>query len=149
MRLLVLSDSHGRVGIIQDIIKKEKFDKIIFLGDGIRDFDYIENDNILKVVGNCDFFVGTEPKEIRIILEGVKTLITHGNLYKVKLGLESIIKEAKNGLFGLALFGHTHVQQHIEIDGLHLVNPGSVYNGKYALIKIEEGNICEVVLKSL
>ena len=147
MRILVLSDSHGRVGLIQDIIEKESFDKIIFLGDGLKDFDYVEQENIIKIAGNCDLF-STEIKESMFAVDGIKILATHGHLHKVKLGLWSLLHYAKEKNIALILYGHTHTQKEDNLDNIIFVNPGSVANGKYSLIEIVNGKI-KVEMKSI
>lgn len=144
MKLLVLSDSHGRVGLIQDIIDKEKFDKLIFLGDGLRDFDYIEDERILKIAGNCDFFANNEAKEMRLEICGVKILATHGHIYNVKRGLGGIVNEAKKKGINLVLFGHTHTSFCETVDETMFLNPGSVANGKYTLIELANGVVEKV-----
>lgn len=165
MKLLVVSDSHGKVQNILSAIEKETPDKIIFTGDGLRDFDKIEegglanfsnifkdnygiNENLIKVAGNCDYFYNEEPLTTIKDFGGVRTFITHGHLFKAKFGLGGICKETKLANCRLAIFGHTHSQHFENIEDITLVNPGSIANGKYAVIKITDGNII-VELKSL
>lgn len=147
MKLLVLSDSHGRIGLIQEIIEKESYDKLIFLGDGLRDFEYINDEKCIKIAGNCDLF-SIEQKEVRLKIEDVQLLATHGHLYRAKLGPFGLIKEARARQVDLLLYGHTHEQKIEIIDGVKFVNPGSVANGKYAIIEII-GNQTTVELKSI
>ncbi len=147
MRILVLSDSHGRVGLIQDLIEKENFDKAIFLGDGLKDFEYIDDERFIKLAGNCDWF-SDESKEFQLNLDKVKVFATHGHLYKVKLGLGSLLKYAKDKNFNLVLYGHTHTQKEEVIDKICFVNPGSIANGKYAMIEIVDNEI-KIKLKSI
>lgn len=165
MKLLVVSDSHGRVQNILSAMEKETPDKIIFTGDGLRDFDKISegglanfldifkdnnriNENLIKVAGNCDYFYNDEPLTTIKDFGGVQTFITHGHLFKAKFGLGGICKETKLANCKLAIFGHTHSQYFENIEDITLVNPGSIANGKYAVIKITDGKII-VELKSL
>lgn len=165
MKLLVVSDSHGRVQNILSAIEKETPDKIIFAGDGLRDFEKIEegefltfpntldsvsgvDEKIIKVAGNCDYFYNEAPLTTIKDFGAVRTFITHGHLFKAKFGLGGICKEAKLSNCKLAIFGHTHSQHFENIEDITLVNPGSIANGKYAVIKITDGNI-SVELKSL
>ena len=55
MKILVLSDSHGRKQKVEDLISSTPHDLIFFLGDGMGDFSKYDK-NIYKVSGNCDFF---------------------------------------------------------------------------------------------
>ncbi len=147
MKLLVISDSHGRIGLIQDVMENETFNKAIFLGDGLRDFEYIEDEQVIKLAGNCDLF-SAESKEISFDIENVKILATHGHLYKVKLGLFGLLKEAKQKQADVVLYGHTHTQCEDIVDGIKFVNPGSIANGKYATIEIIDGKV-KIELKSI
>lgn len=149
MKIIVLSDSHGRVGLIQDVIEKEKFDKLIFLGDGLRDFAYIEDKRIIKLAGNCDFFTYCEAKEMRLELSGVKLLATHGHLYDVKRGLGGLVLEAKKKEINLVLFGHTHMSYCETIDGITFLNPGSIANGRYAIIELSNARVVKIENKML
>ena len=60
MRILVISDSHGRTSKIEQAIEKEKEAKyIFFLGDcvkDIEDYPFIYPDRTFHIVsGNCDY----------------------------------------------------------------------------------------------
>ncbi len=165
MKLLVVSDSHGRVQNIESAIEKETPDKVIFTGDGLRDFEKIEEsgfletlnigerhcsttEKIIKVAGNCDYFNVDTPLAMVKDFNGVKAFLTHGHLFKVKFGMGGILKEAKELRCNLLIFGHTHSQLLEVVDGITLVNPGSIANGKYAIIEIENCKI-QAKLKSL
>lgn len=158
MKLLVVSDSHGRVQNILSAIEKETPDKIIFAGDGLRDFEKIEeggfltfpntfeavsgvDEKVIKVAGNCDYFNVDAPLTVIKDFDGVKTFLTHGHLFKAKFGIGGICKEAKLSNCKLAIFGHTHSKFLEVVDGIMLVNPGSIANGKYAIIEIKNGKI--------
>ena len=41
MKILVFSDSHGKYERMADVISRSKYDAVIFLGDGISDFDRV------------------------------------------------------------------------------------------------------------
>ena len=57
--------------------------------------------------------------------------------YNVKFGYENIIAEAKRRNADIVLFGHTHNQYTEYLDGLYIMNPGSVgMNGDYGVIDI-------------
>ena len=60
MRLLVMSDSHGRKNMLLDAMELHpEADAVIFLGDGERDIEFAKNyfpdKKIYAVCGNCDF----------------------------------------------------------------------------------------------
>ena len=154
MRLLVFSDSHGKWDRMKEIMERSEFDAVLFLGDGLRDFDRISADYngkalLISVKGNCDSYDGT-PDERILTLDGVKILMLHGHTRGVKHGLETL--EAYGRVVGadLLLYGHTHVpfaRYVSEYDRPYYVfNPGSVgahrYDGaSYGFIELVNGKI--------
>ena len=147
MKILVLSDSHGRKQKVEDLISSTPHDFIFFLGDGIGDFSKI-NQNIFKVAGNCDFF---SPEAVTRIenISNIKVMLTHGHAFKAKFLIEPMVDYAKQNNCSLLCFGHTHKQKYENISGVTVVNPGAFKNGNYAIITIDNlGNI-QVELKSI
>ena len=145
MRILVISDTHGRYGKIADVLEKHSdIDHIFFLGDFVRDIEEIKeqytNKNYYIVSGNCDGFSLYKNTNVCII-NGVKILFTHGHTYGVKGGIEKLCEAARARDCKLALFGHTHAPLTVYDNGITLVNPGSLTcsrNGPdtYAIIDV-------------
>ena len=127
--IVVLSDTHGNASAIENLIGLfSESDYIVHLGDGARDMkpyykDYGEK--IYQVNGNCDI-TSFGLKHFVLEVEKVRVLITHGDLYGVKGGLDRLVKFAKSEDCSVVCYGHTH-QANVEvIDGVTLVNPGSL-----------------------
>jgi len=145
MKILVLSDSHGRDSYVYSILlDNQDADMIIHLGDGKDDATYALSDipalssvPYIGVRGNCDFFSDI-PVNVFEDIEGFKFYITHGYEQRVKSGVDYILKDAKKTGRNIVLFGHTHIPYYKEIDGIHLFNPGSVHEGSYGVIIINE-----------
>ena len=153
MKLLIVSDSHGRVDRLKNIIEENKdANAIIFLGDGERDFEEstaacglspyaTEPETILvQVCGNCDMF-SSEPVTIVREFSGIKFYITHGFEQGVKYGLEKLATKASYSEARVALFGHTHLKHLSEKLGVTLFNPGTVAYGEYGIILINNGEM--------
>ena len=148
MKILVLSDSHGKVGLLEDIINDNAgADIIAFLGDGERDFYRAlrncrvpEDKEIWQVQGNCD---PLSREEVTLIKEaaGIRFYVTHGFEQAVKWGLDKISYKAEEQRCQVALFGHTHSRHLSNHGGVILFNPGSVAAGSYGLININNGEI--------
>ena len=150
MKILVFSDSHNSVYKMKTAIEKHKrnCDIVIFLGDGLKDIEYIKDSYpqiaFYTVKGNCDLFAtGTEDERL-LSIEGIKFFVTHGHLYGVKYGYGKIAQETKSRGASVALFGHTHVpfDNYIEVEGenVHLFNPGSIgTEGYFGVINISGG----------
>lgn len=150
MRILVLSDSHGRSGTVFDAISAQPTARAcIFLGDGERDLDDIAccfpNLDIYAVAGNCD--MASQNPALRLIeLGGKHILVTHGHNQFVKYGLQNLIDTAKSNGANIALFGHTHEPMTKYVDGLYLLNPGSVggvhtHRSTYGIVDITPAGI--------
>lgn len=146
MRLIVFSDSHGDSISLQMAIDKEHTaDAIIFLGDGLNDFEYCKkriHDKIcIAVKGNCDSYFLDYPKSQTVTFAGKKIYCTHGDLEKVKFGAEMLRGKAAAEGFDIVLFGHTHKAMTAYEDGIYYMNPGSVRENSYGIIDIEENGI--------
>ena len=141
MKLLILSDSHGRSGKVKKIIAENgDADGVIYLGDGEKDLEgkLPETLPVYQVRGNCD----RESKAAVTLVEeigGVRFYITHGYEQGVKYGLDRLAYAAEEQNCKVALFGHTHGAHYSESAGVELFNPGSAANGSYGVITIEAG----------
>lgn len=150
MRLLVLSDTHGRPQLIDRVLRREKeAAEVFFLGDVVRDVEEIMPDfpdrRFHIVHGNCDYFSNYPDFDI-IELPGVTVYMTHGHRHAVKSGLDGIFEAAKNAGANVALYGHTHIAAIDYKDGVYLINSGSLAlprDGKpsYAVIDITDKGI--------
>lgn len=130
MRICVCSDTHGNfVETLQAIDLVGAPDLIIHLGDEIDDANMIEqlaDTPMIKVAGNCDRGVH-EVRECCEEIGGYRVFITHGDRYNVKSGLSELLARATAEKARIVLFGHTHDAMVQEIDGMLLVNPGTMH----------------------
>ena len=154
-RLIAVSDSHGNAKGIEKLlplIKENHY--FVHLGDGLSDLKVALDECSKKTYfcsGNCDFYPGVLDEDI-LEIEGVKIFYCHGHRYGVKGGLGSLAKRAKELGCSLALYGHTHQAGVSEIDGVTLVNPGSLRypfgeGGSYAYIVINGEKITAVIVR--
>lgn len=151
MRLVVISDSHGRKGNVFDIINThiEDADYFLCLGDcnGGDDFEYAqayfkEKLRLLFVCGNCDWY-STEPTVREITPKSKRVMFCHGHTFKVKFGCEMLIEEARRRSADVVIFGHTHNPYYEYRDRLHIFNPGAAQDGCYGMVDItDSGIIC-------
>ncbi len=151
-RLLIISDSHGAIDMIQKVLKKEtgQFDQCIHLGDRVEDMRQFQDmaEKFIFVKGNMDFksenSVMEPPFERIVEIEGVKILITHGHRFKVHATTGLLQKEAEFREVKLVLYGHTHKKDFFSEKGISYFNPGSLKNKEYGKITIDKGSISEV-----
>ena len=150
--ITAFSDSHGaRYNVSRLVGDCEVSDRIVFLGDGLSDlielFEF--EDKIIKVAGNCDFTL-SESKKVIFEVDGVKFLAVHGDQFGVKLGLDRLTSFAKQNGCKAALFGHTHKPIVIEIDGVTLINPGTLSrhgdSETFAFISVKNGEISAKII---
>ncbi len=149
MKILVISDSHGKNGRMELAIEQESpLDLIIHLGDleGGEDLlEAIAPCPVEMVCGNNDFF-SPYPREKIIEAGGVRIFMCHGHNYGVSMGTERLVQIALQNQCSVAMYGHTHCPMIEEDQGVTVVNPGSISyprqtNRKpsYMIMEVTEG----------
>ena len=130
MRVLVVSDSHGRNRYLEKAIRTEApFDLLIHLGD-LEGSQHFLEENVScpmeMVAGNNDFLLDLEREKI-IKIGKYRVLLTHGHRYQVHFGTEVLKDWARQNGADIVMFGHTHVPVIDNIGGgVIAVNPGSI-----------------------
>lgn len=156
VNVLVFSDSHGRADKINEALSLQitKPTAIVFLGDGLRDLDAINADEIpvYSVCGNCDggfaAMLSDAADEQVIFVGGKRIFITHGHKYHVKSVLSPLVMRARELQADIVLFGHTHKGFELTLDKdnefgavlektLYIMNPGSIGSYPYCFGNIE------------
>lgn len=126
-RILLVSDTHGRIDNVIRLMENVHFDKIIHLGDTVRDALLLgktfSDTELIYVRGNNDPFGASAESVIEI--SGKKIFICHGHSYSVSSDLLRLSLAAAEKGASLALFGHTHRKEDTEYNGVRLFNPGS------------------------
>lgn len=136
VKICLISDSHGSRKKVEDLLINNKFDYVFFMGDGLKDFEYLEDIvNVKKVSGNCDFFNSEAITQFTNI-EGFKIMQTHGHEFRAKLTPLLMLEKAKNNYCDIVCFGHTHKQVSEKIEGILFINPGAFKNGEYAVLNL-------------
>lgn len=147
----VISDTHGNRRALDKLATVfAESDYIIHLGDTSDDGVGLRTaypDKTFLVNGNCDF-VKLGVNELTLQIEGVKIFATHGHLYSAKHTHDRLVRRAKELDCNIVLYGHTHRADEREIDGVMVLNPGTlsryaqksygylVINGTKAVFKI-------------
>lgn len=162
MKILLVSDTHGALTLLETIINKESPDHVLHMGD--IGFDEHWLPSVVFVKGNNDDGV-QQLKERELNYCHKKIYMTHGDLYerevmqriKEKYGkntfefkecmqmFEDVMLEA--GLkkhADIVCFGHTHYAVAKRRKGILLINPGSLLfssdgkNVTYAVLTLED-----------
>ena len=159
MRVLIVRDTHGRHTAFDKALKEAgKIDYLVHLGDTEGGEDYIEavcGCPAYILAGNNDFFSDCL-REMEIMFGHKKAFMTHGHYYNVSLGPERIAEEGRMRGADIVMFGHTHRPYLEEINGLTVLNPGSLSyprqegrKGSYILMEMDEEGITSFEIRYL
>jgi len=148
--ILVVSDSHGNMPALTaalswarqqgmagqvDVMQNDNlaqgagFAAALFLGDGGDDLAPASAQAGFavpwyKVRGNLDHDFSVE--DFQVVEINRKLFLAHGNRYAVDSGGHTIAAAAKAAGAEAALFGHTHTPHCSMVNGIFLLNPGSI-----------------------
>ena len=149
MRILVVSDSHGRNENVKKAIEDAgEINALIHLGDvgtSYREIETMARVPAYFVCGNTDYI--PELKDRLILMFGEHRIYAvHGHREGVSMGLSGLRYNALQNECDIALFGHTHMPYLDENeDDVTILNPGSISlprqdDGKknYAIIDIDD-----------
>ena len=150
MKILVVSDTHRKYSKLKEVIDRNRdADLIIHLGDGLSEAWRLSDENpelnFVYVRGNCDACDYIDEGVIEVAEH--KLFFTHGHNYYVRSGTDRLFERAKLLECTIALYGHTHISDVKCIDGVHIMNPGSVAaprggdGASYGIITINDGKV--------
>ena len=150
-RIVVFSDTHRQTKdafkVLENLID---VDMVIHLGDCVA--DAVELRRAFKdipvyfVSGNNDIFSDYPESEI-VSAEKVRIFCSHGHNYNT----DRLVSLAKDKGCLVVLRGHTHVSEDTTVDGLRIINPGSISRPRdgqksYAVIEIEEKQVSACII---
>lgn len=142
MKILVFSDSHGRVSGMLDAVEREKPDAIFHLGDLADDGEQVRfaypNIPFYAVEGNCDRFSRGDFEGVAR-LAGKTIFYLHGHTKGVKVNTDRAVLTAFDLGADILLYGHTHRPDVQRVDTLLVVNPGAAMNGRAAALEWRDG----------
>ena len=129
MKILIVSDTHGRHGNLDEVLEREgNIATLLHLGDIEDGEHYIEtaaNCPVHLLSGNNDFFSNL-PGEKEIKIGKYRVFMTHGHGYYVSVNTNHLRAEANRRAVDIVLFGHTH-KPYMDLKGdLKVINPGSL-----------------------
>lgn len=145
MKVLFASDLHGSAAYTKRLLavaEQEDPDLVVLLGDiynhGPRNplpLDYAPmevaemlnavRDKLLVIRGNCDSEVDQMISKFHFVKEAVlaignkKVYCTHGHIYNAE-NLPALCQG------DVLVYGHFHTVMHREVDGITILNPGSI-----------------------
>lgn len=129
MRYVIVSDSHGYHTHLDEVLySMGHVDGVFHLGDvedRETDIEAQIDCPLFIVCGNNDSEMFL-PREREVFVGEHKVFMTHGHYYHVHFGVKDLVKEAKKRGCDIAMFGHTHSPFQQVVDGVLVLNPGSV-----------------------
>lgn len=146
MKLLVMSDSHGKNKVMDKVIEAhcKHVDLMLHCGDIETPEDIYEN--LITVRGNNDYYY--DYPEMKIVTVGQhRILLIHGNQSYYGNRLQFLAKKAVEYNCNIVCYGHTHVASLDEVNGITLLNPGSLWhsrdgrNPSYAILTLNDNSI--------
>jgi putative phosphoesterase len=154
MKIAVISDTHGNYpGAVQALSRYSDLSALIHLGDNHDDAFCIGialGLPVIGVSGNCDPR-GAAPRELTRTIGDVRFLMTHGDLFQVKSGLDRLIRRAEHADVHAVLFGHTHVPSITKLNGIILINPGCMKTGEgpgtHAILSVTNGTVAAEIIE--
>lgn len=139
LRILIMSDSHGRnenveLAIAQVREEIGEFQMLIHLGDvgDAREIESLAGVPCYIVRGNTDYDAKLLNANV-IEAGGHRIFATHGHLYQVDMRLDLLRFAALENDCDIAMYGHTHVPYLEEdSDDVTILNPGSISKPRQA-----------------
>ena len=158
MKILLVSDTHGRNYHLEEVLELEKPDFLCHMGDVEGSEDYIRmiaDCPLAMVAGNNDFWTDLNP-EVTFELHGFRILMTHGHYYYAHSGNEQLKAAGRRAGADIVLFGHTH-RPTLEFDkDIIVANPGSLTYPRqekrkpsYMVLYLEKGKVPNFEMKFL
>lgn len=149
--IAVMSDSHGDTETVR-LFKDEQSgaDFLVHCGDSELLAEDALFEEMIAVKGNCD--PDGLPEYRMLEAGGLRVLVTHGHLDRVKTGLLPLRYRAEEAGADIVLFGHTHLYGAEVHGGILFVNPGSTHrppSGRPATYAVVEKKAAGVSVRFL
>lgn len=139
---IIVSDNHTESGVLYQIYEMHPdADVYLHLGDSEFAYDDTELSLFNRVKGNCDFYPEFENEAVAKYND-VKAFYTHGHLYQVNRTRDLLAEKGLELGCLFAFYGHTHVAKYEYINGVHVINPGSISQSRSSM----EETYAEVII---
>jgi len=137
MKILIVSDTHGNNESLENLVKEyPNMDYYLHAGDS--NLNQYELGSFIACKGNCDYFCD--------FVNIVELKTPFGKLRMQHHPISNIASLKKDDI-KIFIHGHTHIKEHKEIDGIHIICPGSLILprdgdfGSYCILEISENKV--------
>lgn len=145
MKVIVMSDSHGKEGVL-DMLLKTYSDADAYIHCGDIEEESNVHPQLLTVKGNNDLFCNHP--DSRILTFGKhKVFVVHSHQFVYNKRLEQMANTAKANGCDIVCYGHTHVAADEVVNGVRFINPGSLWRSRdgrgpsYAIMDIIDDQV--------
>ncbi len=152
MKILIISDTHGKLNKAREVISRLKgLDLIIHAGDYYTDAKILSEETGIDTVfvkGNCDGSMSSDDYAI-VPTEYGRIFVTHGHMYR---SIDSLIYKATEPGCKAVVYGHTHVALYDAYYGMYILNHDSLSkpwdgsNGSYIVLTTTASTFAASVL---
>lgn len=150
VRIVLVSDNHGDRKSLRFLKETyPDYDYYIHLGDSDLPLEEMEKMGYLCVLGNHDSqYQGQVPEYLVLEFCGHRIYVCHGHMdFFFYYHYGPMVMHAKSHNCDTVFFGHVHTYHDTMLDGVRLLNPGSIFHNRdgssptYMLIEINEESI--------
>lgn len=125
MEFIVCSDNHGNSQVLSKILKDHP-EAVSYLHCGDNELSNEVMKPFVAVTGNNDFFY-SYPEVLVSQIGDLRIMITHGHTMPYGNRVEAMVALAKSKNCSVVCTGHTHVYMDKIVDGVRVLNPGSLF----------------------
>lgn len=131
VRIVLVSDNHGDRQALR-YLKTMYADYDYFVHCGDSAMTYGELEGFICVRGNHDFALeGKVPDHLVLEIGGHRIYVCHGHMdFLSYFHYEPMAAHAKENDCDLVFFGHVHTCADVMIDGIRMLNPGSIWHNR-------------------
>lgn len=126
MKVLVVSDNHADVSVLEDLINiYDDIDLWLHCGDSEMSSSHPVWETFKSVQGNMDWD-SVLPRILLKELFGTTFLVLHGHRHQIKRTTDLMKEEAKKHSADVVFYGHSHIPKIDKDEGIYFINPGSI-----------------------
>lgn len=145
MKIILVSDSHGKDEALDKVLETyPDADAFVHCGD-IETYPECYP-QFITVRGNNDIYYDY-PEEQTLHIAGHGIYITHSHHFMYTHRLEQMEEKAKSLDCDIVFYGHTHIAADDEVNGVRLINPGSLWRSRdgrgpsYAIVDLDSYHV--------
>jgi len=128
IKIILISDNHRTRECLQ-YIRETYRDADYFLHCGDTELPPYETEGFAVVQGNNDYY-GTFPMRRVLEIGKHRIYMVHGHRDMIYGRFEMLVQRAKAHDCDMVLFGHTHIYFDKVVEGVRLLNPGSIWRNR-------------------